>query len=180
MTEQKRVPNEKNPVGAAILSGLFPGVGFFYIGNYVKGLAYMLIFATLIVLEVKGRGHEHVVYGLMIAAFYIFQIFDSFDEAKKTRYRDVPVEERNDEQEPVSLFISFVIVGIGVIFQMVEFGWIRMRDISKMWPLFLIGLGINFIYNYWQSNREEENNGGDNDNYYEENRENAPAGDSTQ
>ncbi len=67
MDEKKRVPTEKNPVGAAVLSAIFPGVGFFYIGNVVKGIAYILIFASLIVMEVESRrAGEHVAFGLMI------------------------------------------------------------------------------------------------------------------
>lgn len=161
MSEPKRVTNEKSPVGAAILSGLFPGVGFFYIGNFVKGIAYMLIFASLIVLQVKGRGHEHVVYGLLIAGFYIFQIFDSFDEARKTRYRDVANEVENDEPDSVSFFASVMILILGVFFQLAELDVISYRDIAKMWPLFLVALGIKYIYSYWASNRDQgrdENN----------------------
>lgn len=147
---EARVRSEKSPVGAAILSALFPGVGFFYIGNIIKGIAYILIFTSLIVLEVEGRGNEHLIFGLMIAGFYIFQIFDSYEEAKKTRYRTVE-EEEGERRTPVSLFWAVTILVIGVFFQLAELDVITYRDIAKLWPIILIGLGVKYIYNYTRS-----------------------------
>ncbi len=42
MAETKQLTNKKNPLGAAVLSTLFPGVGLFYLGNYLKGFANMM------------------------------------------------------------------------------------------------------------------------------------------
>ena len=153
MAETRRQPNEKNPVGAAVLSAIFPGVGFFYIGNAVKGIAYMLIFATLIVLEIEGRGSDHVVFALMIAGFYIFQVFDSHNEAKRVNSGEVP---KTNGEEKISLFASFVILGIGIFFQLAELRIVRYRDLAKLWPLILIVLGARFIYTYAVTNREEK------------------------
>jgi hypothetical protein len=158
MAEEKRVPTRKNPVGAAVLSAIFPGVGFFYIGNAVKGIAYILIFASLIVLEVESnRAGEHVVFGLMIAGFYIFQIFDSYNEAKKASLKEGAI---TNGQEKLSLFGSFLILGIGVFFQLAELDIIRYRDIVKFWPIILIALGARFIYTYSLGSKEEESESG--------------------
>lgn len=146
MDEKREVRTEKNPVGAAILSALFPGVGFFYIGNIMKGIAYILIFTALIVLEVEGQGNEHIIFGLMIAGFYIFQIFDSYDEAKKTRYRIEP--DSQTPREGVSLFWAVTILTLGVFFQLAELDIVTYRTIARLWPVILIGLGIKYIYNY--------------------------------
>jgi hypothetical protein len=159
MAETKRVPTDKNPVGAAVLSAIFPGVGFFYIGNAVKGIAYILIFASLIVLEVESRrAGEHVVFGLMIAGFYIFQIFDSYNEAKKANLREEAVTKG---QEKISLFGSVLILVVGVFFQLAELDIIRYRDIVKFWPIILIALGARFIYTYSLSREEESESGGE-------------------
>jgi len=158
MAEEKRVPTEKNPVGAAVLSAIFPGVGFFYIGNVVKGIAYILIFASLIVLEVESRrAGEHVVFGLMIAGFYIFQIFDSYNEAKKAGLMKETV---TNGQEKISLFGSVLILVIGVFFQLAELGVIRYRDVVKFWPIILIALGARFIYTYSLGSKEEKSETG--------------------
>lgn len=160
MVEKKQVPTEKNPVGAAVLSAIFPGVGFFYIGNVVKGIAYILIFAALIVMEVESRrATEHVVFGLMIGGFYIFQIFDSYNEAKKASLKEKAV---TNGQEKISLFGSFLILAIGIFFQLTELGVIRYRDVVKFWPIILIVLGARFIYTYSMGSREEKSkNGGE-------------------
>lgn len=155
MDEKKHVISEKNPVGAAVLSALFPGVGFFYIGNFIKGIAYILVFAVLIVLEINsGSAHEHVVFGVMIAGFYIFQIFESFDEAKKFGY--MTTEEKRREDQGISLFTSVIILVIGVIFQLANLNIISYRQIAKLWPLALIAVGIKFIYGYIRTKEIDE------------------------
>ena len=153
MAEKRQPPNEKKPVGAAVLSAIFPGMGFFYIGNMIKGIAYVLIFASLIVLEIEGRGTNHVVFALMIAGFYIFQVFDSYNEAKKINAGEVP---RANGEEKISLFASFVILGLGIFFQLAELRIIRYRDIANLWPIILIVLGARFIYTYSVTNRVEK------------------------
>lgn len=153
MAEQ-RIVNEKNPLGAAILSALFPGVGFFYIGNVLKGIAYILVFASLIVLIAEGRGNDAPMLGIMIGGFYIFQIFDSFNEAKRTRFKEEVVEAKNGEG--VSLTVSVIILVIGVVFQLAELRLIRYSDIGRFWPLILIAIGAKFLYSYLKSAREEQ------------------------
>jgi putative Mn2+ efflux pump MntP len=159
MADQQVVTQEKSPVGAAILSAIFPGLGIFYVGNAMKAIAYVIIFACLIILQVKGRGHEHIVVGLMIAGFYIFQIFDSFEEARKTHRRVQQKEPEPDLQ--ASLFAGGLILAIGVAFQLAELDIIRYRDILRIWPLILIVLGGKFIWSFLQENqreKEEQNN----------------------
>jgi dipeptide/tripeptide permease len=160
MAEKKPVPTEKNPVGAAVLSAIFPGVGFFYIGNAVKGIAYIFIFISLIVLEVEShRALEHVAFGLMIAGFYIFQIFDSYNEAKKTSAREEVV---TNGEEKISLFWSVTILVVGIIFQLIELDVFRFRDVTRLWPILLIALGARYIYTYTLGSREEgSENGGE-------------------
>ena len=43
MDKTKQAVSRKNPLGAAVLSTLCPGVGFFFIGNYIKWIAYILV-----------------------------------------------------------------------------------------------------------------------------------------
>jgi putative Mn2+ efflux pump MntP len=154
MADQQIVTQEKSPVGAAILSAIFPGLGLFYVGNAMKAIAYLIIFACLIILQVKGRGHEHVVVALMIAGFYIFQIFDSFEEARKTHYK--PHQERVEPDMQTSLFAGGLIMAIGIAFQLAELDIIRYRDILRIWPLILIVMGGKFIWSFLQENQKEK------------------------
>ncbi len=162
MTDNRQPIQEKNPVGAAILSAFFPGLGMIYVGNTIKALAYMVIFACLIVLQVKAHNHEHIVFGLMIAGFYIFQIFDSFEEARNVHQKTV--EERSGFGAESSLFAGVSILLIGVVFQLASLNVIRYRDITRLWPLVLIALGGKFIYTYLQESRSKSDTlGGNNE-----------------
>lgn len=69
--------NTPRPGLAAIL-GLIPGVGAMYNGEYAKGFVHVLIFATLIWLA----GHVHGVFGLGIAAFYMYMPIEAYRTAK--------------------------------------------------------------------------------------------------
>ena len=162
MTDKRQPRQEKNPVGAAILSAFFPGLGLIYVGNTIKAVAYMVIFACLIVLEVKAHNHEHIVFGLMIAGFYIFQIFDSFEEARKVDYKEV--KEKVGFEMESSLFAGVTILVIGIVFQLASLNIIRYRDITRLWPLVLIALGGKFIYTYAQESKVKSDSlGGNNE-----------------
>ncbi|MCP5103088.1 MAG: hypothetical protein GY950_06910 [bacterium] len=156
MDEQKKATTKKNPLGASVLSALCPGVGFFYLGNFVKGIAYLLVFVSLLVLATKGRGHEVPVFVLMCVGFYIFQIFDSFEETKKIG--QVTDEEKRKEIQSMSLLMAVVLLLLGIIFQLESLNIISFHQVTRFWPLVLIILGGKYIYGYSQNNKEA--NGG--------------------
>ena len=157
MAEKKQVPTEKNPVGAAVLSAIFPGVGFFYIGNVVKGIAYVLVFISLLVLLIHSRGSDPVVFSLLLAAFYIFQVFDSYNEARKAEPTPTTGEKPVKPQESMNLFTSITVLILGIVFQMAQLDIIRIRDVARLWPLILIALGARYIYLYSLGNKNKKN-----------------------
>ena len=73
-----------NPGLAGVLAGLFPfGVGAVYCGQYAKGLAHLLILFGLIWGEsTTDSDAMHVMLGLAIAFFYVYQIIDAVRTAK--------------------------------------------------------------------------------------------------
>ena len=65
-----------NPAVALVL-GFIPGVGAFYNGQFAKGFIHVVIFAILIKLtDVVGM------FGILIAAWYFYMIFDAYKTAK--------------------------------------------------------------------------------------------------
>jgi hypothetical protein len=68
-----------NPLLAGLL-GFIPGVGAMYNGQYVKALAHVLIFAVFVSLSDKS-----FVFGLLIAAWVFYQVFDAAQTAKARR-----------------------------------------------------------------------------------------------
>lgn len=161
MDDQKIVENKKNPLGAAILSALCPGMGFFYLGNFIKGITYMLILASLIVLAAHGRGAEIPVFVLMCVGFHIFQIFDSFDEATKINRRIGTGIEHTEKEQNISLPAAAAVLFLGIVLQLATLDIIDFRDILRLWPLVLIVIGFRYVYTYMKS--KETNKGGSNE-----------------
>jgi hypothetical protein len=147
---------EKSPSLAAFLA-IFPGMGAIYNGNIIKGITYMLIFVILIVLTDNAQDPDAVVFGLMIAGFFIFQIIDSYNEASKINQNILAEENPASYKEDLSLFSAIIVLVIGIVFQLANFDLITFRQVTRLWPLVLIIFGIKIVYNYFK--REENKNG---------------------
>lgn len=68
-----------NPVLAALL-GLIPGVGAMYNGQLIKGLIHVLIFAVLV-----SAAHVYGIFGLFIAGWVCYQVFEAYHTARARR-----------------------------------------------------------------------------------------------
>jgi TM2 domain-containing membrane protein YozV len=68
-----------NPVVAGLL-GLIPGVGAMYNGQMIKGLIHVLIFAVLV-----SAAHVYGIFGLFIAGWVCYQVFEAYHTAKARR-----------------------------------------------------------------------------------------------
>jgi len=147
---------EKNASLAAFLA-IFPGMGAVYNGNFLKGLTYMLIFAVLIVLTNNAHEPDTVVFGLMIAGFYIFQIIDSYNDAGRINQNRAPGDESARPAEDLSLFSAVVVLVLGIVFQLANFDLLTYRQVTRLWPVALIAFGIKIVFNYFK--REEQSHG---------------------
>ena len=72
-------PGSPSPALAFIL-GFIPGVGAMYNGQFIKGLIHVLVFIILI-----GITNQVGVFGIAIAAWIAYQVFDAFETAKDRR-----------------------------------------------------------------------------------------------
>lgn len=68
-----------NP-GLAFILGFIPGVGAMYNGQFIKALVHVLVFVILI-----GITNEHPIFGIFIAAWVFYQVFDAHQTAKARR-----------------------------------------------------------------------------------------------
>jgi TM2 domain-containing membrane protein YozV len=68
-----------HPVLAAFL-GLIPGVGAMYNGQFIKGLVHVVIFAVLV-----SAAHVYGVFGIFIAGWVFYQVFEAYHTAKARR-----------------------------------------------------------------------------------------------
>jgi hypothetical protein len=69
-----------HPMFGALL-GVIPGVGAMYNGQYAKAIAHVVIFAVLVSLSDHASG----VFGILVAAWVIYQVFDAYQTALARR-----------------------------------------------------------------------------------------------
>lgn len=72
-------PSTPSPAVAAGL-GFIPGVGAMYNGQFIKGLIHVVIFAVLI-----SAAQVFSIFGLFIAAWIAYQVFEAYHTAKARR-----------------------------------------------------------------------------------------------
>ncbi len=75
------IPNNEPSPWLAALLGCIPGVGAMYNGQYAKGVAHLVIFVVLESLSNNVNG----VFGLLVAGWVFYQIFDAYHTAKARR-----------------------------------------------------------------------------------------------
>jgi hypothetical protein len=160
--------------GLAALLGFIPGVGAMYNGEYTKGFIHVLIFASLIwatdhVNDLFGLGIAAFVLYMPIEAYQTakakmmgvrapdpfglnnLNLFGSNTPpaAAAGVPAGVPVEGQPVEEEysggsriPVG---AFVLIALGVIFLLEQFGWFHFDWFGRFWPVILIAIGIRVL-----------------------------------
>lgn len=142
-------PSGPNPALAAVL-GFIPGVGAMYNGQFVKGLAHVVIFAALI-----GLGGEAEFFGVVAAFFYFYMVFDAYSTAKArqtgqplpdpfgfNRLTGSSVAADIPQGAPVG---AVILIGLGVLFLLDNLGVNAFRWMGRFWPVILIALGVWLI-----------------------------------
>lgn len=150
----------KSPALAGILSGFFPGTGYLYLGQYLKGLVYILIFAGLV--SMQGSGRMQPFLGLCLAGFYIFQIIDAVQAAGAFNRRlaagpgaepPAPAEALNGDLKTGSIFWGLFLLGLGVLFLLANFDVIDYGSIWKFWPVLIIVIGVKLVFEHTAAGR---------------------------
>jgi hypothetical protein len=148
-----------NPALAGILAGFFPiGVGAVYTGQYVKGLIHLVIMVMLLV----GQSSDvpwfvHMVLGVGMGFFYIYQIIDSIRTARAIQMgepapdpfglaQEFGAGERLDTAKVPTA--AAVLIGLGAIFLLHTIG-IFSFNVDRFWPLVLIALGVWLFAKHW-------------------------------
>ncbi len=137
-----------NPAVAGMLSGIFPfGVGAVYCSQYAKGLAHLVIMVLLIVGESSDvPWFIHMILGIAIAFFYVYQIIDAVRTAKAIQMGE-PVP---DPFGLVSMFGGSTSASSSGFGSMPGSGTSMPRGEPTKIPVaaaVLIGLGILFLIN---------------------------------
>ena len=167
-------PASGSSPGLAAILGFIPGVGAMYNGEYTKGFIHVLIFASLIwatdhVNDLFGLGIAAFVLYMPIEAYQTakakmmgvrapdpfglnnLNLFGGTTQpaaaagvAEGAPVEGQPVEEdySGSSRIPVG---AFVLIGLGVIFLLEQFGWFHFDWIGRFWPVILIALGIRVL-----------------------------------
>jgi TM2 domain-containing membrane protein YozV len=136
-------PRAPNPALAALL-GFIPGLGAVYNGQYLKGLIHVLIFGGLVAIlssDLPNAGY-YVFFAIALGCFYFYMPIEAHHVARARRL---------GEPEPGSLVPgvasgekplgAFLLIGLGLLFLLANFGLLQEEWFAKSWPAGLIVLG---------------------------------------
>ncbi len=138
-TAAPAVKPDVNP-GAAAALGLIPGLGAVYNGEYTKAIIHVAIWGGLLAAGITGALGDLEVLGWV--AFGLFPIYMSVDAYRvaKARYNGAPAPQPvSAGRLPVG---ALVLVGLGVLALLGNFGLIRGEWVERGWPLILIAIGV--------------------------------------
>lgn len=139
--------------GLAFLLGLIPGVGAIYNGQYAKGLIHAVIFGLIISIQSSGAaaGLEPLM-AMVGAIWYFYMPFEAYHTALK-RQRGEAVDEFSSlfpmsrsgagRGFPVG---PVLLIAFGVIFLLNTLELVRLYEVLRFWPVFLIALGGYMLY----------------------------------
>lgn len=143
--------SSSNPGLAAVL-GFIPGLGAVYNGEYVKGLIHVLVFAGLIAMmasDVSGSTEAFAIAAFV--AFCCYMPVDAYRVAKARRMGEPEpgVLPESPSGRPIG---AIVLIILGVLFLMANFGILQADWFSKTWPIGLIALGIWLVWDRMNAN----------------------------
>jgi Domain of unknown function (DUF5668) len=132
--------------GLAFGLGFIPGVGAIYNGQYMKGLVHAVIFGALVSSADNNSNGE--VFGFLIPVFLFYMAFEAYHTAQRRLRGDVVDEfsslvPRRGVGFPAA---PVVLIGLGVLFLLANFGLLRLGQVVKFWPLGLIALGGYLLF----------------------------------
>ena len=132
--------SDTNPALAATL-GFIPGLGAVYNGEYVKALIQVLIFGGLIAGVSSDMSSGYIAFlSIALGCFYCYMPIDAYRVAKARRAGQAdpgPLVEAKGAR-PIG---AFLLILIGVLFLLSNFGLLQTDWFEKAWPIGLIALG---------------------------------------
>jgi TM2 domain-containing membrane protein YozV len=129
-----------NP-GLAATLGIIPGLGAVYNGQYMKALIHVLIFGGLIALLSSDLPDAYTAFlGIALGCFYFYMPIEAYRTAHARR---------KGEPEPANLVTgpegrpigAILLIGIGGMWLLANFGLLQREWFSKSWPIALILIG---------------------------------------
>jgi hypothetical protein len=143
--------SDTNPALAATL-GFIPGLGAVYNGEYVKALIQVLIFGGLIAGVSSDMPSGYIAFlSIALGCFYCYMPIDAYRVAKARRAGQAEPEPLAEAKgaRPIG---AFLLILIGVLFLLSNFGLLQTDWFEKAWPIGLIALGGWLIWDRTRRN----------------------------
>jgi TM2 domain-containing membrane protein YozV len=129
--------------GVALALGFIPGVGAIYNGQVIKGMVQVLLFGSLIALANRVGDPFDAIFGLGAAAFYFYMVIDAYQTARARQLgRPVPEWFGLSDMRMNAPIGASLLIGLGVLFLLDNFGVPVIRELGKFWPVLLIVIGL--------------------------------------
>jgi hypothetical protein len=160
MDERTVVPQRpmKSPGLAGILSVIFPfGAGALYNGQYTKAMFHLIIFAGLVHSQRYGGGQPFM--GIFLAAFLVYQFFDSIQSAKAINAAGTPagtvVPDLPEAAHSGSVFWGIFLIVLGVVLILANFEIILYSTLADFWPVAVIAVGLKLVLESMAKSKEK-------------------------
>lgn len=129
-----------NP-GLAMFLGFIPGLGAVYNGQYMKAAIHVLIFGGLVAaLSSDLPGGIDAFFGIALGGFFFYMPMDAYRTAKARTLGEPEPPNLLDGpgRKPIG---AFILIGIGALLLMGNFGLLQRDWFEKSWPIALIVIG---------------------------------------
>jgi hypothetical protein len=144
-------PASSGSPGTALVLGFIPGLGAVYNGEYIKALIHVGVFAGIIAaLNADISDSYEVFLGIALGCFYCYMPIEAYRTAKARRLGAPPPPDlvQTEGKKPIGAMILIV---LGVLFLLANFGWLHQDWFAKAWPAALIVLGVWILANRFKS-----------------------------
>lgn len=135
----------KRSPAAAFWLAMLPGAGHVYLGQTSKGFTLILAFVSSIVLASEASG---AFFGPLIAFVVIFSMIDAHRSAVEHNLlveTGQPLPRPQDLGFALGKWWGWVLIALGVVFTVDNYGWFRIDWIFDLWPIGLIALGVYIL-----------------------------------
>ena len=148
---------------AAFILGLIPAVGAIYNAEFFKAAIHMVVFAFLISLADHSHGPGSGLVHFMAFVFYVYMPFEAYYTAKKRKLAtqgidlETPFDRLSDQMGEFhnkELWGGIILVGVGVVFLLDNFNLIAFDEITKLWPVIPMAVGVLLIRRFAQGKSE--------------------------
>lgn len=132
---------DSRPAIAATL-GIIPGLGAVYNGEYIKALIHVVVFASLIAAMAADLASSFQAFVIVtFVAFCFYMPVDAYRVAKaRSAGEPAPPDlVQGPGRKPIG---AIVLIGLGVLLLLANFGLLEREWFSKAWPVGLIVLGV--------------------------------------